>query len=74
MTHDSLTYPPRVISRKSIFEQEIDLVNNDILCRQQSRKNAENPPKDSWEEDGFLYTREGETIWVGPNPHELFPH
>lgn len=64
MTHDTPTHPQRVISRRSIFEREIEIVDNDMLCRQLSRKNAENPPEESWDEDGFLYTREGDTIWV----------
>jgi hypothetical protein len=64
MTYETSTHPVRVISRRSLFEREIEIVDNEVLCRQLSRKNAENPPKESWDEDGFLYTREGETIWV----------
>lgn len=59
--------PTRVVSRKSLAEQEIEIVDRDFLCRQQSRKaQTEVSVRESWEEDGFLYTKEGDTIWVRP--------
>lgn len=60
-----MQHPTRTISRKSLAEQEIEIVDRDFLCRQQSRKAQEEVSvRESWEEDGFLYTKEGNTIWV----------